>query len=157
MSLVELITVIAIMSILIGAAGYGMSLVSGKPAEECAQGLVSTIEHARTASMGKNMTTITIRGGADGVKVEETVRASDDAASHPLVEKKAGKKGVSIAFSTAAEDGSLSLSFDRASGALKYVNGAEPPQTVEIHIEKAGTKRKIVIYSLTGKVSLEAE
>ena len=34
MSLVELITVIAIMSILIGAAGYGMSLVSGKPAEE---------------------------------------------------------------------------------------------------------------------------
>ena len=36
-SMVELIIVIAIMSIMAGVVGYGFSLTNGKPAEECAK------------------------------------------------------------------------------------------------------------------------
>lgn len=36
-SLVEIIVVIAIMAVLVGVTSYGLSLISGKPVDECAK------------------------------------------------------------------------------------------------------------------------
>ena len=139
MSLVEIIVVVAVMSVLIGVMGYGLSLSSGKPAEECARKLVSEIQQARMAAMGKNRTAITIRadnGGQDGVWVDlKSWTVADDGSTveQPVETKKVGSK-VNI------DCNDLTLEFDRASGALVGETGV-----VEIHISKANTKKKIVI------------
>lgn len=52
-SLVELIIVIAIMSIIIGMTGYGLSLVSNKPVDECAKKIEMALNRNRTNAMGK--------------------------------------------------------------------------------------------------------
>ncbi len=155
MSLVEIIVVVAIMSILIGVAGYGLSLSSGKPAEECARRLVSEIEQARMATMGRNKTEIIIyadNGGQDGVRIEEvsTIVNDDGSTTSRTTEKKVSSKKLNVSFSTGEDN--LPLEFDRASGALKGNK-----DIVEIYISKANTKRTIKIYGLTGNVELLAE
>lgn len=153
MSLVEIIVVVAIMSILIGVGGYGLSLSSGKPAEECARKLASEIEYAKMATMGKYRTTIKITSEDEGkeVWVEETSYTVDEDGNRleQLERKKVGG-GVKIECE-GLELGEV-FEFNRASGALEGKTG-----TVVIHISKANTRRKITIYGLTGKIALEAE
>ena len=53
MSLVEIIVVIAILSLFIGSVSYSINWASGKAAEECAQKLAYNLKQARTMAMGK--------------------------------------------------------------------------------------------------------
>ena len=74
-SLVELIIVVAIMSLFVGVTGYGLSLSSGKPAEECARKLAACIQHGRTTTMGKyrNIITVSKESGSERSVVKEEV------------------------------------------------------------------------------------
>lgn len=167
MSLVEIIIVVAIMSTMIGVVGFGINMISGRPAEECAQKLTSALQHARTITMGKNTTSITIFMNAEGqiVAREESVRIldMDGNIASDVRESIVGESGVSITFDF--EDGTsvdlaagttLYLEFDRGSGALQttLVNGVSRANCIRMTITRADKTRYILITPVTGKVSI---
>ena len=166
MSLVEIIIAVAILSLLIGIAGYGLSLSSGKPAEKCAQKLASVIQQARTATMGKNTTIVTIKmDSSKGVVVEQevtTVGADGKLEPQPKTEEVVGSNDVNIEFRLNGTDDStlvseLKLEFNRANGALRNVNDADASSYMPtIKISKGNTTRLIEIFPLTGKLSVGA-
>ena len=53
MTLVEIIIVLALMTVIAGMAGYGLSLVSNKPVQECTKKVEMALNRNRTNSMGK--------------------------------------------------------------------------------------------------------
>lgn len=169
MSLVEIIVVVAIMSTMLGAIGFGLSLISGRPAEACAQKLCSALQHARTITMGKNTTSIKIYRNAQGqIEVmEESVRVLDmdgNLALPEVRESVVGDRDVSVSF--LFEDGTstdlaagtiLLLEFERGNGALKttQIDGTDVHgDCIRITLSKANTTRYIVITPVTGKVSV---
>lgn len=158
-SLVELIIVVAIISLFTGIAGYGISLSSGKAADECAQKLASSIQRARTSSMGKNETKIEISKDEDGVWAQETVTLADKdtggaGADVPQEKVKVGAKNLNVKFngSVLSEGDVVKLEFDRSSGALK---GYDSTAELLFVISKASKERKVKIVPLTGKVTVE--
>lgn len=168
MSLVEIIIVVAIMSTFIGVMGYGISMISGKPAEECAQKLLSVIQHTRTITTGKQDTTITIFMDSEEriVTKEVSVRLLDNDGNTTTEEREsvAGAKGVSVICTMS--DGStvnitgtntVELKFDRGSGALRStrVNGIDNSTVCTlITISKGDKIRYITITPVTGKLDL---
>ena len=150
-SLVEIVIVVAMMSILLGTVGYGLSLSNGKPAEECARKLASVIQHGRTTTMGKYRNIITVKMDSDKCIVEEKILVKE-AEPEGLRSSTVGGKGVTVEYST--DDGvtyqpltEVTLRFDSGSGALK-----EGP--TKFKISKAGTVKYVVIEALTGKVTV---
>lgn len=168
MSLVEIIIVVAIMSVFIGVMGYGISMISGKPAEECAQKLLSAIQHTRTITTGKQDTTITIFMDSEEriVTKEVSVRLLDNDGNTTTEERESvvGAKGVSVICTMS--DGStvnitgantVELKFDRGSGALRStrVNGIDNSTVCTlITISKGDKIRYITITPVTGKLEL---
>ena len=168
MSLVEIIIVVAIMSIFIGTVGYGLSMISGKPAEECGQKLLSALQHTRTITMGKKDTTITIFMDAEErIAVKEVaVKLLDNDGNTTTEERESvvGAKGVAVICTMS--DGStvnitgtntVELKFDRGSGALRStrVNGIDNSTVCTlITISKGDKIRYITITPVTGKLEL---
>lgn len=167
MSLIEIIITVAIMSTILGAAGFGISLISGRPAEACVQKLVSSIQHARTATMGKNKTGISIYMDAEGriVAEETSERLIDNDGTISVEEKEriVGDKGVTV--SCSMTDGSsvqitggntLELEFDRSSGALKTtkINGVVSQPCVGVTVSMRDKTKYIVITPVTGKLAI---
>lgn len=162
-SLVELIIVVAIMAAITGVVGYGLNLSSGKAADECAQKLASSLQHARTSTMGKFKTTITISKDDDGVWAQETVTVANKDTGREGEEKvgervKIGDKNVKIVFDDGTDitdwtgGGSVSFEFDRSSGALKSVDMSA---AISFTISKASKTRIVEIVPLTGKVTVK--
>lgn len=164
MSLVEIIVVIAILSLLAGCLSYSINWASGKAAEECAQKLAYSLQQARTMAMGKNSITITVKKDSSGNIVTETVIVSNaadgSAPSTNTTTTVVGKRNVLVEF----EDGSsrseldtvgVVFVFDRASGALKTLNGAEAGAKLpKFTISKGSTMRTIEIIPITGRISV---
>lgn len=170
-SLVELIIVVAIMSLFLGMTGYGLSLSSGKPAEECARKLAACIQHGRTTTMGKYRNIITIsKESASGqivVREKVTINIEDDGAGN-LTEQTSersstvGSKGVKIEYSTdggssyteLAEGNSITLRFDSGSGALKKTALGDTAYYTTFKISKANKEKYVMIEALTGRVTV---
>ena len=157
-SLVELVIVVAIMAILVGAVSYGLSFSSGKPADECARKLASCMQHARTATMGKFKTTITIRKDADGIWADETItnadRDSGGAGATTTTTTKIGDAKVNISFSETGDVAStpVSFEFNRGSGALTtYADKA----VVTFTVSRASTTKTVEIIPITGKITVQ--
>ena len=103
-SLVELIVVLAIMSVLIGLTGVGIGMVSNKPATQVSNNINIGLNRCRVQTMGKNAGFIAFFEGSDGIYMVErygelsdlsyTVSESDPDA------KRIGKKGVAVSYST---------------------------------------------------------
>ena len=158
-SLVELIIVVALIALFTGIAGYGMSLSSGKAADECARKLASSIQRARTSSMGKNETNIKIWKNADGVWVQETVILADkdtggagETVVHDAV--KVGEKNLSVLFQGGdlPDVPGVTFKFDRSSGALRE---HDSDSELLFTIAKSSNTKKVKIVPLTGKVTVE--
>lgn len=167
MSLIEIIIVVAILSAMIGMTGYGISMISGKPAEECAQKLCSTIQHARTMTMGKSKTGIVLGRNSNGMlsvkEVSKKVLDNDGNIEPEERENVVGEKDVTvICYMTdgssieIAGSNTLELIFDRGSGAIRItkVNGTESVPCTKITVAKANKSKDIVIVPVTGKVSI---
>ena len=165
MSLVEIVTVVAILSLLVGIVSYGFSLSSSRDVDTCAQKLSSSIQHTRTVTMGKNKTTITIKYKDEKIVVNEFVQIrKDDGTLVPNnKETVLGKKGVTLRYTLeggselvlAATD-SLELEFDRGSGALlkTRINGTEVALCKGLRVVRGSKNATIDIVPLTGKVTV---
>ncbi len=130
-SMVELIVVIAIMSIMAGVVGYGFSLTNGKPAEECAKKLSAAIAHGRTTTMGKYRNVITVRKESDGrltVTEDTLVRIEDDGSEvWSSRGSTVGVKGVEVEYKIGTDAykpfdenvSAIQLRYNSGSGAMK--------------------------------------
>lgn len=165
-SLVELIIVVAIMSLFLGMTGYGLSLSSGKPAEECARKLAACIQHGRTTTMGKyrNIITISKEAGSEQIVIKETVTISiafDGTEQTSERSSTVGSKGVKVEYSTdggssfteLTAGSSITLRFDSGSGALKKTAPGDTYYTT-FRISKANKVKYVTIEPLTGRVAV---
>lgn len=178
MSLVELIIVMAILAVLSGVMILGISLISGKPAEVCANKLVSALASDRMTAMGSMSARLAIYKDAEGrIWVKETVTELDGS-ERDAVPVQVGDAGVTVRYRITGDpdigssgnsgrdlgDSSapLVISFDRSTGAFNDLaygdhmgTGLEGKYCVEIICHKAGTTKVIKLSYLTGKVSMQ--
>ena len=164
MSLVEIIIVIALISIVTGVIGYNISLAKAKDIEECAKKMTSAIQHCRTVTMGKYDTTITIAYEDNKIVATETMTSVDETgASVVKTDKKViGKKGLDVTYSVSGGGGgekslqteALILKFNRGNGSLESTNGNDGQFCTKIVISRGAKSRIIEIVPITGRVSL---
>ncbi|MBE5877261.1 MAG: prepilin-type N-terminal cleavage/methylation domain-containing protein [Lachnospiraceae bacterium] len=162
LTFVELIIVVAIMSVLVGVAGYGLGLINGKAADECSQKIMFTLDQARTKAVGKYSVTYKLyRNSSTGlVEVEECViaKAGDEEVK---TKSTVGAKNVKVVCyftsgdpKTIAGTDYLLLKFDRATGGFKpEIDGGADCEKIEV--SKAQTTKKIMLVPPTGKVYME--
>lgn len=160
-SLVEIIIVLAIMTVAGGAMLIGIGMISGKPAQKCSQKIVYSLERHRTTAMGKVDTEYKLYVGADGaIWLDEKVweknappAAPDRTSSIPI-----GEKSVTVTYvcGSATQDlasAPLTLKFRRGSGGFQPQAGGD--YCTEIKVSKAGKDYTIELVPLTGKVSIK--
>ena len=155
-SLVELIVVVAIITVLTAAISLGVSTFTSKHATQCAKNMQISLNRARLGSMGKKNAYIAFFQTADGVfMVERYDNAAYDTDGNrrdlPADVPDAiriGKAGLTVTINgTNLMSGAQYIEFNRSDGSLKS------PASLEIVVEK-GTLKKctLKVEPLTGKV-----
>lgn len=160
-SLVEIIVAVAILSIMMGVVGYGFNMTNGKPAEQCAKRLASTISNARTDAMGKYGNTITVKneGGILKVYEEILVKRGEEPFKRDSV---VGGKNVTVKYKigTGGYDNELGdgdaivLKYNSGTGAMKTTAGSDQYYT-GFKIEKAGKVWYVKLETMTGRVTYD--
>ena len=157
-SLVELIVVIAISVVLIGAATISIRSVMGVEVKQCARNIESIINKTRVTTMGKDSAVLEIyKDASDGAYYyKTTINGTVSAPS------KIGKSSIDVYYSMKDDysdktqlnsSGSIVLQFDRSSGAQKP--DANGKYCSRIWIQKNSTEKVITIYKETGNVVCE--
>lgn len=153
MSLVEIIIVIAILSTLTALVTMGLSSIFEKPAEECARKLTSTLQSARTTTMGKRDTFVSIyKDDDDNIMVQETVNGT----AKPAV--KVGESSLVVTYTMGGSDGHalggasspLVIKFDRSNGSL--VDKAAGCSQIKVSSRSGETIHYVDISYMTGRV-----
>ena len=181
MSLVELIIVIALMSVIAGVSGYGLSLISNKPVEECTKKVEMILNRNRTNSMGKNEAWVEFYIDEGLLTYQEHLIGGIDSTTEQVSEPVViGAQGVNLAITYSGQgsevlsEGKLyTVAFSRDSGAVKdhvdkdgeqhngcKYSSCEHGVCIKIEIFKGtdsttGNKTTIVLDRLTGKVTIE--
>lgn len=167
MSLVEIILVIGLMGIIAGMTGYGLTLISKKPVQECAKKVEIALNQNRTNSMGKKvaylefyMTASDSSGRAAFREYSQSARESDVREGDETI---IGAAGVKLRFvyknAAGAESevtmgtGHIKVSFKRDSGSLVEEGGLVLDR-IEIYKDAAYVET-VSIDKLTGKVTLQ--
>lgn len=143
-SLVELIVVIAISVVLIGAATISIRSVMGVEVKQCARNIESIINKTRVTTMGKDSAVLEIyKDASDGAYYYKTT--INGVVSDP---SKIGKSRIDVYYSMKDDysdktqlnsSGSIVLQFDRSSGAQKP--DANGKCCSRIWIQKTAQKR----------------
>lgn len=162
MSLIEIIIVIALMSVIAGVSGYGLSLISNKPVEECTKKVEMILNRNRTNSMGKADAWVEFYTNDKGLVVYEEHLMSrvggDEQVSAPVV---IGAKDVTlkITYSDGSSvtldgpsQGPCKVGFSRDSGAVKEIDGKK---CLQIEVCKGSYVKTIELVQLTGKVTVK--
>lgn len=152
--MMEMIIVVAIMAIVVGGVFVGVGLITGKPAEKCANKLVSFMQRNRVTTMGKLDSYLEIYMEADGGKqylcVKEFIK-TEDGAGYVATQTRIGEADVEVWYST---DGTsyvqlgtspLKISYDRSSGAFKDC-------CKKIEIKKGNKTVVLELVQRTGKI-----
>lgn len=147
-SLVELMIVLAIMSVLAGVMAYSFSIVSTKNATQCAKNMQLAIEKHRTNVMGKKNGSITFSYESDGVYVVENFDGNN------LSPVRIGKPDVVVKYSNGTEEltsgNSFTVSFNRSDGSVKCGYDKFP-----ITVSKKSKVYTLTIDELTGRLTLQ--
>lgn len=163
-SFVEIMIVVAIMAVVMGVAGFGLGLINGKPAQECAQKITSQIQECRNATLGKFKTTFKLHKNANNeVVVTKTIQ--EDAGATTIEDVTVvGERDVKVEYSVeqagtnyteVTQTTTLAFDFDRSSGAFLPVDVVNGKYCHYIRVSKANKTYVIHLYPLTGKVTIE--
>lgn len=154
LSLVEIIIVVAIMSVMAGGVAIGLSVIFDKPADSCAKKIQAVLQNARTTSMGRFGDTIVIDRDASGnIVIKETVKDKNGATS-AKPDQIVGDNKVTVTCkngSGATMSLPVTIEFDRTNGGLK--GGASG--CAEITVSAGSRTRYVKISYVTGKISYE--
>lgn len=184
-SLIELVVVVAILSIIFVIVGAGIGSVQGARASSCAKKLLSAMEETKTNSLGFDEVKLKLYKKTDGYYIAisqyKYVFAGDGTKSlvedtNATIERKIGDKDLNISAKMSAMAGSevsynvtvndIIISFDRSSGAFNPVGvysagGATPVDTTSyidsiiIKQGTAGREMTIKCIKLTGKFYMD--
>ena len=156
-SIVELIIVIAIISILIGVGLGSISYTQGLRANSTAEKILSVIEECKTVAPSKYETSliIQINDSGDIEAIVQTQASKEDnivqesvtvGQSDTIVSFEKNNGGVSL-----LEEESLTIKFDRTTGAFDTTTD----YCEKIYIERGGVTKTITLEPKTGKVWVE--
>lgn len=167
MSLVEIIIVIALISVIAAVSGYGLSLISSKPVEECTKKVEMILNRNRTNSMGKADAWVEFYTNAEGLLMYQehlkSKKEGEEQVSDPLVigakdvAMKITYSGSSTSTTVILDDthhGPYKVAFARDSGAVKKIDEAGN-KCVQIVVYKGSNTKTIKLEQLTGKVTIE--
>lgn len=165
MSLVEIIIVIALMSVVAGMAAYGLGMISNKPVDECAKKVEFALNRNRTTSMGKLDTWLEFYMEDGRLMARECFNNTSDPAQVQVMEPTViGAEGVymSIQYDTGTpyivNDEVLRVAFERDSGAVKAYaikDGGSALKCKEIKIYRGSYVKTITLDLLTGRVKVD--
>ncbi len=164
MTLVEIIIVLALMTVIAGMTGYGLSLVSNKPVQECTKKVEIALNRNRTNSMGKKEAWVEFYIKDGHVTVLEHTLSGRAGATPLETETTIGDRDVNMRLTYS--DGSVvpldgthrRIAFARDSGALVGDESGRVCTKIEIFkgtYSDAGFKQTINLVPLTGKVTIE--
>lgn len=178
-SLVEIIVVVAIMSILVGGATIGFSMVSGKPAQQAANMWCSDLERARTVCLGKKSSSVDLKMTTDGLFNTEIIDGDNKGSSKLSSAKVSCKVQVYnsadslISETDITTDTDVRVMFDRTDGSLKSVvfyntanpesggvktvlyDGSSISKRVVFSFKKASSTYDVTVIPVTGRVSIK--
>ena len=171
MSLVEIILVIALMIVVAGFTGYGVSLIGQRPVEECARKVEIALNQNRTNSMGKQEAYLEFYMTSDGrAAFQEYWKSVRDDSVHS-VHSEDGEDGLVIGAADVKmrfvykdatgvesvvpmETDHIRVSFKRDSGSLVEETSGGFLDRIEIY-KGEGHIKTVSIDKLTGKVTLQ--
>ena len=157
-TLVEIMVVIAIMAIVAGVGITGLNLVNGRPAQQCAQKIIYSLERHRTTAMSKVDASYTLEVQSSG-KTVCVERVSNDRVSYTTTESEIGAKRVKLFYETA--DGSvvpmtagmfITFQYDRSSGAFRSITASTGDEVARVIAKSGGREVKVRFVKITGKV-----
>ncbi|MCH5258942.1 MAG: prepilin-type N-terminal cleavage/methylation domain-containing protein [Lachnospiraceae bacterium] len=174
-SLVELIVVIAIISVVGLGALWSIIMVFSANAKTCANDIIGAISECKITTMSKgqgNVRVIIYRSSNGNIYSELQVRESTpgDAwsdtngwvAAHEA--EKIGARKCSVGTTDGADDlpdkaNAWRIYFDRSSGSFLYSTDSSKPNTsvTEIHVQGGRKNYCITLEELTGKTILELQ
>lgn len=155
MTLVEVLVVVAILAIMVGGAGIGISLLYSRDSERCAKTINTMLETTRMSSLARAEKYTFILDSEDHI-----CRIETDAEKTDLPGR------VTLSFSAEGSDLSgckvIEVEFDKATGKVKAVVADSVPQDmkslslIRIHaVSQNGKKASVVLVTSTGKHYVE--
>jgi prepilin-type N-terminal cleavage/methylation domain-containing protein len=168
-SLVELIVVVAIMAVLVGAASVSVGMLSGKQAKQTRDELKAKLENVRILTMGKRTVTAKLTTDASGSYVLVVTSSLDTEKNPEVTSYTLGGSSCRIYYScdqdcVYAEDGEdltalteevLTLEFDRSSGAMKALSSSDDFYLYHLYVVQNNKVYGIRFYPETGKMEEE--
>lgn len=171
LSLVELVIVIAIMSVLTGIVTLSIANIFNTKVTQCAENMENIINKVRVNTMGRNEVTLRFYQDSDGRYFSETKvkKGFGTNASEDTVVELVGKSGIDVKFTTDSSitdpsDSSvqtlsnatgtdISIAFDRSSGEVKLDSSGKCVR--RIWIIRNSKVKTITIFKETGKVTMD--
>lgn len=149
MTLVEILVVVAILSIVVGAAGAGISLAYSRDAEKCAKTINAALENARMLSLSEKGT-FTLEIDLTGNKLY--INSSESAT--PVLEEDLQKR-VTISVPSDPSATSVTVEFDKSTGKVLSMS-SESGGILRVTSENDnGKKATVVLVKGTGKHYVE--
>ena len=156
----EVMVVVAILAVVGGVGIWGINAMSGKPAQQCAQKIVYSLERHRTSAMSKVDAVYRLDARNGKIYVDEYLTNDEggvDLSNPPTTTAEIGASGVQVQYTLGADptlyDLPLYLSFDRSSGAFKTQSGGA--YCTKIIVKRGGREHTVTLVPLTGKVYIE--
>ncbi|MCM1089691.1 MAG: type II secretion system GspH family protein [Butyrivibrio sp.] len=168
MSLVELTIVVAIIAVVSAVGIMSFNAMSGKPAQQCAQKLVYSLEKHRTTSASKvgAYYVLSFDPATKEIVAEEFV-TNDLSLGYTSIGKSAiGAANVEITYYVDGDAaghslsaGAITLSFDRTSGAFKQLSSSNTATNgrycTKIVASRGGREFEVTLVPFTGKVYID--
>lgn len=166
-SLVELIVVIAIMSVLLGIFVYSISLVSGRDAQKCANNISDALDQAKSYAMAKSGSTdayMEIRKMGNNFYIAEFYVPNSPVkdTGYTLIDtEKLGSGNVKISCNVGGSSyeiqgaNKLKVTYDRLNGSFKQANIAGNTGKLQSIVVTRGRTYQLTMVQSTGKHTLE--
>lgn len=162
-SLIELIVVIAILSIVSAAAVMGYRSLSPWQVSKCISGIDSSLDKAKVTALSKSDAEFSIYKNSEGYHIKIITAGGNTEEENKLI------SGPAVTVSYTATDGSntvigegeenaLKLKFDRSSGAFKPIGTDSTDKSIyctTIVAKLKSTSKTITLYYATGKHTVD--
>ncbi|MBR1700960.1 MAG: prepilin-type N-terminal cleavage/methylation domain-containing protein [Lachnospiraceae bacterium] len=161
LSLAEILVVLAIMALVATVGIWGINAVSGRPAQQCAQRVIYSLERARVTATGRMNTyyKLYVDSATGKVMCEEGI-SNDTGASvvYNITTSEMGTARVRLSYvqadgtiKTMGRGESITYTFDPGSGGFKTYPSSK------LIFMSGGREYKVKLVHLTGKVYLDLE
>ncbi len=154
LTLIELVVVIAIMSVLVGLVGLSVSVLSRQKVSNAASDVKGLLQTAQTIAMSKKSCYVEIKSDSDGVTFTTYTYTKDDRSDKKFMDKVTIGDQISVSVKQAGASSFTSVGSSVIEIKYKRENGAFTDDTIQEIMFSKGTKDVTLrLTKLTGKVS----